>query len=142
MKNTIKKLVEIINKTKIDYKFTILEIGAKQLENTKEPFYQLLDYFPSSEIIGFEIEKNVCDEMNSKAQKGVKYYPHALGEKNEKRILYNTEDPMCTSLYKPNEKLIGLYNNLHFAYLKNDSSYKQVSSSFYESQFIKNLINR
>tara|TARA_A100001234_G_scaffold67016_1_gene58730 strand:+ start:343 stop:1614 length:1272 start_codon:yes stop_codon:yes gene_type:complete len=42
-----------------------------------------------------------------------------------------------------NLKDILIFRNwIYFAYLKNDSSYKQVSSSFYESQFIKNLINR
>ena len=73
-----KKLVEIINNTKIKCKFTILEIGALHVENSKEPFYQLLEYFPSSEIIGFEIEKELCDTMNSKASKGIKYYSCAL----------------------------------------------------------------
>ena len=51
----------------------------------------------------------------------MEYYPHALGEKNERKKLYNTEHPMCTSLYKPNEKLIRLYNNLEFAYLKDET---------------------
>ena len=122
-----KKLVEIINNTKIKCKFTILEIGALQLKNSKEPFYQLLEYFPSSEIIGFEIEKELCDKMNSKASKGIKYYSCALGEKNEKKRLYNTKNPMCTSLYKPNEKLIRLYNNLDVAYLKNETEVETIA---------------
>lgn len=122
-----KKLVEIINNTKIKCKFTILEIGALHVENSKEPFYQLLEYFPSSEIIGFEIEKELCDKMNSKASKGIKYYSCALGEKNEKKRLYNTKNPMCTSLYKPNEKLIRLYNNLDVAYLKNETEVETIA---------------
>ncbi len=87
MNNKIKKLVDIIQKSKTNCKFTILEIGALQVEDSKEPFYQLLEHFPSSEIIGFEIQKELCDKMNSKAPKGVKYYPHALGEKDDKRNL-------------------------------------------------------
>ena len=122
-----KKLVEIINNTKKKCKFTILEIGALHVENSKEPFYQLLEYFPSSEIIGFEIEKELCDKMNSKASKGIKYYSCALGEKNEKKRLYNTKNPMCTSLYKPNEKLIRLYNNLDVAYLKNETEVETIA---------------
>ena len=64
MDGTLKRLVEIIKKTKINCKFTILEIGALQLGNSKEPFYQLLEYFPSSEIIGFEIDKELFDKTN------------------------------------------------------------------------------
>ena len=86
MKDPFEKLVEIIRGTKIDCKFTIFEIGALKLDDAKsERFYKLLDYFSSTKIIGFEIEKEVCDEMKSKAALGVKYYPHALGEKNEKK---------------------------------------------------------
>ena len=107
MNDASKKLFNIIRKNKIDCKFTIIEIGALELSK-KEPFYELLEHFPKSKIIGFEIEEKVCDEMNLKAPKGVEYYPHALGEKNERKKLYNTEHPMCTSLYKPNEKLIRL----------------------------------
>ena len=121
MNEKFKNLVEIIQKSKVNCKFTILEIGALPIEDSKEPFYHLLEYFPSSEIIGFEIQKELCDKMNSKASKGIKYYPHALGEKDEKKTLYNTEHPMCASLYKPNEKLIRLYNNLNYAYLKNET---------------------
>lgn len=127
MDDTLKKLIKIINKTKINCKFTIFEIGALQLNNSKEPFYKLLDYFPSSEIIGFEIEKELCDKMNSKASKGIRYYPYALGEKNEKKKLYNTKHPMCTSLYKPNEKLIRLYNNLDVSYLKSETEIETIS---------------
>ena len=121
MNDASKKLFNIIRKNKIDCKFTIIEIGALELSK-KEPFYELLEHFPKSKIIGFEIEEKVCDEMNLKAPKGVEYYPHALGEKNERKKLYNTEHPMCTSLYKPNEKLIRLYNNLQYAYLKNEAA--------------------
>ncbi len=120
MNDASKKLFNIIHKNKIECKFTIIEIGALQLSE-KEPFYELLEHFPNSKIIGFEIEEKVCDEMNLKAPKGVEYYPHALGEKNEKRKLYNTQHPMCTSLYKPNDKFQSLYNNLHFGLFKDET---------------------
>ena len=109
MKDPFEKLVEIIKKTKVDCKFTLLDIGALPIGNSKPRFHKILEYFPSSEIIGFEIEKEVCDQMNSKADKGIKYFPFALGENNEKRKLYITENPMCTSLYKPNEKLLNSF---------------------------------
>ena len=36
-------------KSKINIKFTLLEIGALQVENSKEPFYELLDHFNQAE---------------------------------------------------------------------------------------------
>lgn len=129
MKDKFEKLVEIIHETKINCKFTIVEIGAKPLdgEKSKPRFYKLLNYYPSSEIIGFDIEKEVCEEMNSKATKGITYYPHALGEKNEKRKLYITEHPMCTSLYKPNEKLLNLYHELQYMNLKKETEIETIT---------------
>ena len=135
MKDTLEKLAEIINKNKIDCKFKILEIGALQIENSKPRFYKLLEYFPLSEIIGFEIEKDACDEMNSKAAKGIKYYPHALGEKNERRKLYITEHPMCTSLYKPIEILPKLYQNLQFMNLKKETEIETITLDTFAEQY-------
>lgn len=105
-----------------------------QIENSKEPFYELLDHFPSSKIFAFEIEKEVCAKMNTKAQKGVKYYPHALGSSNEKRKLYVTKHPMCSSLYKPNEPLISLYNNFEVAYLKHETDVETISLDYFVDQ--------
>ena len=134
MNDGTKKLLKIIKKNKIDCKFTIIEIGALEVSK-KEPFYELLDHFPSSKIIGFEIEEDVCDQMNLKAPNGVEYYPHALGEKNERKKLYITQHPMCTSLYKPNEKLIRLYNNLEVAYLKNETEIETITLDTFADKY-------
>ena len=127
MNDPFVKLVEIIKKTKIDFKFTLVDIGALSTENSEPRFHKIIEHFPSSEIIGFEIEKKVCDQMNSKAIKGIKYFPFALGKKNEKRKLYITESPMCTSLYKPNEKLLNLYHELQYMNLKKESEIETIT---------------
>jgi len=127
----IDKLVSIISAESPQIMFTILEIGALQFEGNPEPFYLLLDLFPGSKIIGFEVDKDLCDEMNSKAVPGVRYYPHALGEKNERREFYVTDHPMCSSLYEPNEPLISLYNNFEFAYLKDKTEIDTVSMDYF-----------
>ncbi len=140
MKDPFEKLVEIIRETKVNCIFNLLEIGAAKTGKTKEPFYKILDYFPHSKIIGFEIDKKVCDKMNSEASEGIKYYPYALGKANERKKLYNTQAPMCTSLYKPNEKLISLYNNLDFAYLKNETEIETITlDNFISKNSLDNL---
>lgn len=118
---------ELIKSTNIDIKFKLIEIGARQLSIKREPFYKLLDHFPSSKIIGFEIDEETCNIMNSSARDGVKYYPKALGEFNEIRQLYVTNHPMCSSLYKPNEDLISLYQNFEVAYLKSETTIETVA---------------
>ena len=134
MSETLRKLVDTIDPNKSNLNFTLLEIGAAIVTDNKEPFYQLLEYFPSSKIIGFEIEKDVCEKMNANAAKGVKYYPYALGKANEKRNLYITQHPMCSSLYKPNESLISLYNNFEVAYLKNQTEVETISLDYFVDQ--------
>ena len=134
MSETLRKLVDTIDQNKSNLKFTLLEIGAAIVGDNKEPFYKLLEYFPFSKIIGFEIEKDVCEKMNANAAKGVEYYPYALGKANEKRNLYITQHPMCSSLYKPNESLISLYNNFEAAYLKNQTEVETISLDYFVDQ--------
>ena len=127
MKDPIEKLVEIIRKNNVNCKFNLIEVGAAKLGKNEERFYKILDFFPDSNIIGFEIEKEVCDKMNSEAAKGIKYFPYALGEKNEKRKLYVTQDPKCTSLYKPNENFLKLYHELQYVNLKKETEIETIT---------------
>ena len=100
--------------------FRALEIGALDVGH-KEKFHKILEYFPGSEIIGFEVDENTCEKLNSQAKNGIKYFPNALGLKKETRTFYETNAPMCCSLYKPNDRLLRLYNNLEVSYLRKES---------------------
>ena len=135
MNYNLNKLCEIIKQSNIELNFNIVEIGALRQVGKNEPFYELLDHFPSSKIIGFELDKEVCEKMNLEAREGVKYFPYAIGKANEKRKLYITQHPMCTSLYKPNEDLIKLYNNFEVAYLKNETEIETVSLDYFIDKF-------
>ena len=134
MKNALSILTEIIKQRNIELSFNIIEIGAVQISENKEPFYKLLDHFPSSKIIGFELDEEVCSKMNASSKKGVKYYPYALGKANEKRKLYITQHPMCSSLYKPNEDLIKLYNRFEVAYLKEETEIETITLDYFVKQ--------
>jgi len=140
MNKILQLTVDLIKDINIDICFTLLEVGAVKISEEEEPFYELLDYFPSSKIVGFEIDKEVCDKMNLSARDGVKYYPHALGEFNESKKLYITNHPMCSSLYKPNEDLISLYHNFEAAYLKSKTTIKTITLyNFLETNNIGSL---
>lgn len=134
MTNTIGILTEIFKQNNINLSFNIIEIGAAKITDAQEPFYQLLNYFPSSNIIGFELDEEVCSKMNANAKKGIKYYPYALGKANEKRKLYITHNPMCSSLYKPNEELLNLYNRFEVAYLKEETEINTITLDYFIEQ--------
>ena len=63
MNKTLQVTADLIKNTHINIDFTLIEIGAVQVSTEKEPFYELLDHFPSSKIIGFEIDKEICNEI-------------------------------------------------------------------------------
>jgi FkbM family methyltransferase len=116
----LEKLSTLLLQADPNIQLTILEIGASQIEGKAEPFYNLLSLLPGSKVIGFEVDDAVCEQMNAKAETGAQFYPVALGRRSERRTFYVTEHAMCCSLYKPNESLISLYNNLEVAYLKRE----------------------
>ena len=113
----IKLLGDIIRGVDDSLSFTILEIGARPLKGEFEPFHQILDIFPGSNIYAFEVDEKLCADLNRNARPGLKYFPVALGRAEERREFYETNHPMCSSLYKPNEELISMYNNMEVAML-------------------------
>jgi FkbM family methyltransferase len=130
VEETIQKLADKIKIYKPGIRFRALEIGALDLGG-REKFYDVLKYFPGSDVIGFEVDETVCERMNASSETGITYYPHALGVRNESRIFYETNEPMCSSLYKPNEKLLKLFLNFEVAYLKNEIVIDTISLDFF-----------
>ena len=111
-KERIKKFSVLISEHE-KLNFVIANIGCRPNEGGgSEPFEIILEYFPGSEVIGFELDKELCEKLNKESQNGFKFFYQALGLKNERRRLYNTMDPRCSSLYEPNEKLLSKYQAL------------------------------
>lgn len=132
--NQLKKLADLILKHEESLTYTMLEIGAVPLEGTTETFYQLLDYFPGSRVLAFEVDKDLCEKLNRTSRPDIKFFANALGRTEETRTFYETRHPMCCSLYKPNEKLISLYNNFEVAYLKSAGSVDTISLDHFARQ--------
>lgn len=107
--------------------FTMLEVGGVPLGGEAEPFHALLDIFPGSRVIAFELDRELCERLNAEARPGLEFFPVALGRTEETRTLYETVAPMCYSLYEPNERLLRLYQNFEVAYLKSTSQIDTVS---------------
>jgi FkbM family methyltransferase len=130
----ISKLAEMILKHEDSLTFNILEIGAVPIRGEPEPFYQLLDIFPGSKIIAFEVNKDLCEKLNKTSRPDIEFFATALGRTEETRTFYETRHPMCCSLYEPNERLISLYNNFEVAYIKSIGEIKTVSLDHFARQ--------
>lgn len=118
MLDKIRRFAELFRAQGENVTFTMLEVGGVPLGEQAEPFHALLEIFPGSRIIAFELDEALCRELNEKALPGLEYFPIALGRAEETRTLYETRHPMCCSLYEPNEPLLSLYQNMEVAYLK------------------------
>lgn len=114
--------------------FTSLEIGARPLAVESEPAHALLKVFPGSRVLAFEVEEELCADLNKTAQEGLTYYPTALGKTEESRPFYETEHPMCASLYRPADPFVALYNNLEVLRLKKEGRIDTVSLDHFASQ--------
>ena len=71
--------------------------------------------------------------LDATVPKGMTVFPHALGRREEERDFYETEHSMCSSLYKPNETYLGLFQNLGVARLKKKTSVRTISLDHFSS---------
>jgi FkbM family methyltransferase len=70
----------------------------------------------------------------------MQYYPTALGRRDETRPFFLTQHPMCASLYRPDDGLNSLYQNLEVAYLTSETTIRTVSlDSFVRDQRIETV---
>jgi len=120
-------VASVLRDAQWELEFTILDIGAREIHENQEPFYRLLSLFPGSRVIAFEPDEALCKTQNAAARPGVTYYPQALGRTEESRKFYETEDPMCSSLYRPNSELLDRYNNMDVARVKKVTEVSTVS---------------
>ena len=70
----IEMLGKLVSQFSPDLFFTMLEIGALPLENQEEPFHKLLDIFPKSQVIAFEVDEKLCADLNEKSKPNIKYF--------------------------------------------------------------------
>jgi len=98
-----------------DLPLSIFEIGARPVQADPEPYAALVGIFDNLEITAFEIGDELCDELNRITPKNVTYHSCALGKETGKQTLYETQHPMCSSLYEPNDELMKKYFRLDMA---------------------------
>jgi FkbM family methyltransferase len=97
---------------------TVCSVGSRKL-NAQYDYASLgWDIFaPNLAIYGFDADADACDAANADiAERQVnwteRHLPFAIGKANEPATLYVTQDPMCSSLYRPNETFLARFNGL------------------------------
>ncbi|ELS33691.1 MULTISPECIES: FkbM family methyltransferase [Pseudanabaena] len=88
---------------------TICNVGSRKLVSQDDYASQGWQIFiPNLSIYGFDADADACDAANAELEtrqinwKEI-HIPLVLGKSIEERTLYVTKDPMCSSLYPPNE---------------------------------------
>src|SRR5579885_121253 len=109
-------LPQMLSQERPDLAFQMLEIGALPT-GEQERFHGLLRLFPRSRVTALEVDEAVCEQLNQKASPGLHFYPQALGRTEEERPFYITAAPMCSSLLRPNEAYLALYQNMEVSRL-------------------------
>lgn len=112
------RFCELVLEHQPNLSMTLLEIGARPISEEQEPFMGLLRDIPNSRYYGFEVEEQLCQELNSKTPDNVTFYPQAIAKSQGERTLYEAQHPVCSSLYEPNETLIDFFNGLDLVKLK------------------------
>jgi FkbM family methyltransferase len=88
---------------------TVCNVGSRKLSSQDDYASQGWQIFaPNLSIYGFDADGNTCDEANAELESREInwreiHIPLAVGKAIEQRTLYITKDPMCISLYPPNE---------------------------------------
>lgn len=97
---------------------TVCNVGSRKLESKDDYASQGWGIFaPRLTIYGFDADADACDAANADIESRQvnwteKHIPLALGRSVGESTLYVTKDPMCSSLYPPNEPYLARFNNL------------------------------
>jgi FkbM family methyltransferase len=79
---------------------TVVDIGAR---GGVEDQWAALG--PHVEVYAFEPDDVECDRLNERPAQGATYIPLAVGSSSGRRSFYVTQDPFCSSLFPPIERL-------------------------------------
>ena len=94
---SVEGLANILLEEEPGITFTVLEIGARQIPGATDiEHLHIMENFPGSSYIGFEVDEDSCEEMNSFNKPGYRYYAQAIGGANGAVPFYNTANAQCS----------------------------------------------
>ena len=72
---------------------------------------RLMRALPQMKFFGFEPDEEEYRRLSTSAAKGFTYFHAAVGGRDERRTLYVTRNPACSSLLRPNLTLYGRFKD-------------------------------
>ncbi len=97
---------------------TICNVGSRKLSEADDYATGGWGIFaPNLSIYGFDADADACEAANTDLEMRQvnwteKHIPLALGKTTEEATLYVTQNPMCSSLYAPNEPYLARFADL------------------------------
>jgi len=85
-------------------------VDAGAAEYGKDPYARLSEQGLCA-VTGFEPNPDNCARRNAQARPGHRYLPYALGDGRLRRF-YECENPLTSSLYRPNAPLLAKFSRL------------------------------
>ena len=89
----------------------ILEIVYVMCGARGEGSNRLMRALPQMKFFGFEPDEEEHKRLTTSAAKGFTYFRAAVGGRDERRTLYVTRNPACSSLLRPNLALYGRFKD-------------------------------
>ncbi|MBE9177203.1 FkbM family methyltransferase [Oculatella sp. LEGE 06141] len=97
---------------------TVCNVGSRKLGAEND--YASLGwniFAPNLTIYGFDADADACNAANADIENRQvnwteQHIPLAIGDTNREATLYVAQDPMCSSLYPPNEPFLSRFNGL------------------------------
>jgi len=96
---------------------TICNVGSRKVNSKDDYGTQWQLFAPNLAIYGFDADADACEAANADIQARdvpwmERHIPLALSDKEGEAVLYVTKDPMCSSLYPPNESYLKRFAGL------------------------------
>lgn len=89
----------------------VIDVGAASMGKEGDPYHALLGD-PAVHVTGFEPRAEACAERNAGAPPHHRYLPYFIAD-GTARDFHVCANPLTSSLYKPNDRLLSLFHNLH-----------------------------
>jgi FkbM family methyltransferase len=97
---------------------TICNVGSRKSYESDDLGRHSWGFFaPNLTLYGFDADADACEDANQDLEKRrvnwvEKHIPAALADGKGERTIYVTKNPMCASLYQPNESYLSRFNEL------------------------------
>ena len=89
---------------------TVVDVGAASMGAGTDA-WSVLAHDPNVRVVGFEPRADACAARNAEARPNQRFFPYFVGD-GSRRTFYECQNPLTSSLYAPNDKLLSMFQNL------------------------------